>query len=498
MPSGSAIHGDCNATMHQIAPATPSESRERKASSAGKPTIMTEMQPGRTCLAVILAAGEGTRMKSQRPKVLHEMAGRSLLGHALAAVAAAGADAVAVVIGPDRPDVAAEVEALLPSARVFVQAERRGTAHAVLAARAALVGGYDDVLVAFADTPLIRPETFLSLRAALADGAPVVALGFEADDPTGYGRLVMRDGVLEAIVEHKDASAAERAIRFCNAGLMALDGRHALAILDSIGSSNAQNEFYLTDAPALARARGLKVVALSAPESEVQGVNDRAQLAAAEAEFQRRKRLAVMKEGATLIAPETVFFSHDTKIGSDVLIEPNVVFGPGVSIADGAVIHAFSHLEGAEVGPQASVGPYGRLRPGSKLARKAKVGNFVEIKAADIGEGAKVSHLTYIGDASVGAEANIGAGTITCNYDGFFKYKTTIGAGAFVGSNSSLVAPVTIGDGAYVGSGSVITTDVPPDGLAVARGRQVGRDGWAKAFRERAKARKLSATKSTD
>ncbi|GAU84792.1 N-acetylglucosamine-1-phosphate uridyltransferase [Bosea sp. BIWAKO-01] len=459
---------------------------------------MTEMQPGRTCLAVILAAGEGTRMKSQRPKVLHEMAGRSLLGHALAAVAAAGADAVAVVIGPDRPDVAAEVEALLPSARVFVQAERRGTAHAVLAARAALAEGYDDVLVAFADTPLVRPETFLSLRAGLADGAPVVALGFEAADPTGYGRFVMRDGVLEAIVEHKDASAAERTIQFCNAGLMALDGRHALAILDSIGNSNAQNEFYLTDAPALARAKGLKVVALSAPESEVQGVNDRAQLAAAEAEFQRRKRLAVMKEGATLIAPETVFFSYDTTIGSDVLIEPNVVFGPGVSVADGAVIHAFSHLEGAEVGPQASVGPYGRLRPGAKLARKAKVGNFVEIKAADIGEGAKVSHLTYIGDASVGAEANIGAGTITCNYDGFFKYKTTIGAGAFVGSNSSLVAPVTIGDGAYVGSGSVITSDVPPDGLAIARGRQVGRDGWAKVFREKAKVRKLSAAKNTD
>lgn len=437
-------------------------------------------------------------MKSQRPKVLHEIAGRSLLGHALATVAAAGADAVAVVIGPNRDDVAAEVAALLPSAQVFVQTERRGTAHAVLAAREALARGYDDVLIAFADTPLVRPQTFLALRAALAAGAPVAALGFEAADPTGYGRFVTRDGVLEAIVEHKDAGEAQRAIRFCNAGLMALDGRNALGLLDAIGSDNAQNEFYLTDAVAVAWSKGLGAVALEAPEAEVQGVNDRAQLAAAEAEFQRRKRLAVMRDGATLIAPETVFFSHDTRIGRDVVIEPYVVFGPGVAIADGAVIHAFSHLEGAEVGPEATLGPYGRLRPGARLARKAKVGNFVEIKAADIGEGAKVSHLTYIGDASVGAEANIGAGTITCNYDGFFKYRTVIGAGAFVGSNSSLVAPVTIGEGAYVGSGSVITSDVPADGLAIARGRQVEREGWAKTFRESAKAKKLSATKSKD
>jgi bifunctional UDP-N-acetylglucosamine pyrophosphorylase/glucosamine-1-phosphate N-acetyltransferase len=459
---------------------------------------MTEMQSGRSCLAVILAAGEGTRMKSQRPKVLHEVAGRSLLGHAIATVTAAGADAVAVVIGPDRPDVAAEVAARLPSARVFVQTERRGTAHAVLAAREALLDGYDDVLVAFADTPLVRPETFQAMRSALAAGAPVAVLGFEAADPTGYGRLVSRDGVLEAIVEHEDASEADRAIRLCNAGLMALEGRHALAILDAIGNAGAQGEYYLTDAVAVARAQGLKAVALDAPESEVQGVNDRVQLAAAEAEFQRRRRIAVMRDGATLIAPETVFFSHDTIIGRDVLIEPNVVFGAGVSVADGAVIHAFSHLEGAEVGPQASVGPYGRLRPGAKLARKAKVGNFVEVKAAEIGEGAKVSHLTYIGDASVGAQANIGAGTITCNYDGFFKYRTTIGAGAFVGSNSSLVAPVTIGEGAYVGSGSVVTRDVPADGLAIARGRQVEREGWAKTFRESAMARKQNTAKSKD
>jgi bifunctional UDP-N-acetylglucosamine pyrophosphorylase/glucosamine-1-phosphate N-acetyltransferase len=322
-----------------------------------------------------------------------------------------------------------------------------------------------------------------------------VALGFEARDPTGYGRLVIRDGALEGIVEHKDATPEERAITLCNAGLMALDGRKALALLDAIGNANAQSEFYLTDAVAVARSRGLATAALEAPESEVQGVNDRIQLASAEAEFQRRKRLAIMAEGATLTAPDTVFFSHDTRIGRDVLIEPHVVFGPGVSVADGAVVHAFSHLEGAEVGPAATVGPYGRLRPGAKLAEKAKIGNFVEIKSAEIGAGAKISHLTYIGDATVGADANIGAGTITCNYDGFFKYRTTIGAGAFVGSNSSLVAPITIGAGAFVGSGSVVTEDVAPNSLAVARGRQVAKEGWAQSFREASLARKATPKK---
>lgn len=434
-------------------------------------------------------------MKSERPKVLHEVGGRSLLAHALASLSEAGADAVVVVVGPERPEVAREAQALLPAVQIAIQAERRGTAHAALAARAALAAGYDDVIVAFADTPLVRPETFTALRAALAEGAAVVALGFEARDPTGYGRLVIRNGALEGIVEHKDATPDERAITLCNAGLMALDGRKALALLEGIGNANAQSEYYLTDAVAVARARGLATGALEAPESEVQGINDRIQLASAEAEFQRRKRLAVMAGGATLTAPETVFFSHDTRIGRDVLIEPHVVFGPGVSVADGAVIHAFSHLEGAEVGRAATVGPYGRLRPGAKLAEKAKVGNFVEIKSAEIGAGAKVSHLTYIGDATVGAGANIGAGTITCNYDGFFKYRTTIGAGAFVGSNSSLVAPITIGAGAFVGSGSVVTKDVAPDSLAVARGRQVAKEGWATTFREASLARKAAAKK---
>lgn len=456
---------------------------------------MTEMQPARSCLAILLAAGEGTRMRSDRPKVLHEVGGRSLLGHALAALATAGADKVVVVVGPGRADVAEAAQSLLPSAVIAVQSERRGTAHAALAAREALAEGYDDVIVAFADTPLVKPETFGALRAELAAGAGVVALGFEARDPTGYGRLLLRDGALEAIVEHKDATAEQRTVTFCNAGLMALDGRQALSLLESIGNANAQGEFYLPDAVALARGRGFVAKAIAAPESEVQGVNDRIQLAAAEAEFQRRKRRDVMAAGATLTAPETVFFSHDTTVGRDVMIEPHVVFGPGVRIADGAVIHAFSHLEGAEVGPKASVGPYARLRPGARLADKAKVGNFVEIKAAEIGAGAKVSHLTYIGDASVGAEANIGAGTITCNYDGFFKYRTTIGAGAFVGSNSSLVAPVTIGAGAIVGSGSVVTEDVAADALALGRGRQVAKEGWAKAFRDASLARKAAAKK---
>jgi bifunctional UDP-N-acetylglucosamine pyrophosphorylase/glucosamine-1-phosphate N-acetyltransferase len=453
---------------------------------------MTEMQSVPSCLAIVLAAGGGTRMKSRMPKVLHPVAGQSMLGHVLSSVAGGGADAVSVVISSEQPEVGEQALRLLPSALIATQHERRGTAHAVLAAGEALNAGYGEILVAFADTPLVRPETFAALRGALAGGAAVVVLGFEARDPTGYGRLVERDGKLEAIVEHKDATAEQREIRLCNAGLMALAGEHASAILEAIGDDNAQHEFYLTDAVAIARSRGLDAVVLKAPESEVQGINDRAQLASAEAEFQRRKRHAVMLEGATLIAPETVFFSFDTVVGRDVVIEPNVVFGPGVSIADGAVIHAFSHLEGARVGEGASVGPYGRLRPGTSLGEKAKVGNFVEVKAAEIGPGAKVNHLTYIGDAAVGAAANIGAGTVTCNYDGFVKSRTTIGANAFVGSNSSLVAPVTIGDGAFVGSGSVITSDVAPNALAIGRGRQVEKDGWATTFRKEAAARKAA------
>jgi bifunctional UDP-N-acetylglucosamine pyrophosphorylase / glucosamine-1-phosphate N-acetyltransferase len=441
----------------------------------------------RRCLTVVLAAGEGVRMRSRRPKVLHEIAGRSMLAHVLAAVEEAGADDVAVVIGPGREDVASEARALAPNATVFVQVERLGTAHAVLAAREAIARGYDDILVTYADIPLIRGETLAAMRAKLAADAGLVALGFAAADPTGYGRLIEKQGRLLAIREHKDASAEERAARLCNAGPVAFRGGDALAMLESVTPDNAQKEFYLTDLVEIANRRGLVAETCEAAEDEVMGVNDRVQLAAAEASMQTRLRRRAMAEGATLIAPATVFLSFDTKIGRDVLIEPHVVLGRGVKLEDGAVVHAFSHLEGARVAGEASVGPYARLRPGADIGPKAKVGNFVEIKKATIEKGAKVSHLSYIGDARVGPEANIGAGTITCNYDGFSKAKTDIGAGAFIGSNSSLVAPVTIGDGAYVGSGSVVTKDVEAEALAVARGRQQTLPGWAKAFRARHK-----------
>jgi bifunctional UDP-N-acetylglucosamine pyrophosphorylase/glucosamine-1-phosphate N-acetyltransferase len=444
---------------------------------------------GRTCLGIVLAAGEGVRMRSATPKALHEVAGRAMLAHALAALRAAGASALAVVVGPDRDDVAAAARAFAPESEIFVQRERRGTAHATLAAGAAIARGFDDVLVVYADAPLLTSASLLSLRRALADGAGLAALGFEASDPAGYGRMIERDGALIAIREQKDASAAERAIRRCNAGPMAIAGAQALAMLEAVGSDNAQKEFYLTDLVEIAARRGLRAQVRLAPEEEAMGVNDRVQLAAAEAAMQRRLRSQAMLEGATLIAPETVFLSIDAAIGRDVTIEPHVVIGKGVKIDDGALIHAFSHLEGAHVAGGASIGPYARLRPGADIAAKAKVGNFVEIKAATIEAGAKVNHLSYIGDARVGAGANIGAGTITCNYDGFGKYRTDIGAGAFIGSNSALVAPIKIGDGAYVGSGSVVTEDVAADALAVARGRQANKPGWAKRFRERMRRR---------
>jgi len=441
----------------------------------------------RSCLSIILAAGEGVRMRSNRPKVMHEIGGRSLLAHALDAVRGAGPGDVAVVIGLGRDDVAAEALRVSPGAFIFVQRERSGTAHAALAAREAIARGYDDILITYADAPLIRCETLAAMRAALANGADLIALGFAAADPTGYGRLIERDGRLAAIREHKDANAEEKSAPLCNAGPVCFAGRQALSLLDAVTSDNAQKEYYLTDIVEIANRRGLVARALIADEGEVMGVNDRAQLAAAEAALQTRLRRTAMAGGATLIAPETVFLSFDTAIGRDVLIQPHVVIGRGVTIEDGAVIHAFSHLEGARIAGGASVGPFARLRPGAEVAARARVGNFVEVKQASIEEGAKVNHLSYIGDAKVGAGANIGAGTITCNYDGFSKYRTDIGAGAFIGSNSALVAPVTIGDGAYVGSGSVITKDVEPDALAVARGRQETRAGWAKSFRARKK-----------
>lgn len=440
---------------------------------------------GRTCLAVVLAAGESTRMRSGRPKVLHKLAGRTMLAHVLDSLVKAGAGQIAVVAGPNHDAVIAEAKAIAPGAEIAVQTERLGTAHAVLAARGAIARGYDDILIVFADTPLVRPPTFGAMRKALSEGQNAVAvLGFEAKEPAGYGRLILEDGSLKAIREDKDASQSEREIKTCNAGLMALDGRHALSLLEAIGNSNSKNEYYLTDAVAAARARHLPVAAVFAGEDEVMGVNDRVQLAAAERVLQARLRAEAMRGGATLIDPDSVTLSFDTRLGQDAVVEPYVVFGPGVSVGEGTVIRSFSYLEGATIGQNALIGPFARLRPGALLARDVHIGNFVEVKASEVGSGAKINHLSYIGDASVGAKANIGAGTITCNYDGHGKYRTEIGEHAFIGSNSALVAPVAIGTGAYVGSGSVITQDVAPDALALARARQVEKPGWAKSFRE--------------
>jgi bifunctional UDP-N-acetylglucosamine pyrophosphorylase/glucosamine-1-phosphate N-acetyltransferase len=423
-------------------------------------------------------------MRSSLPKVLHQVGHRTLVGHVLTAAMKAGGAGIAVVVGPGRDDVAHEAKAVAAGASVFEQRDRLGTAHAVLAAREAIAKGADDILVMFADTPLVRPETLTRLRAAIAVGAAVTALGFRPKDPTGYGRMVMKGDELIAIVEDKDATAEQRKITLCNGGLMALAGASALKILERIGNDNAKGEYYLTDAVAIARELGLKATVIETDEDDVRGINTKAQLAEAEAVLQQRLRAAAMEAGVTLIAPETVFLSSDTMFGKDVTVEPNVVFGPGVTVEDGATIRSFSHLEGAVVGKGARVGPYARLRPGAKLGQDVHIGNFVEVKAATLEDGAKANHLAYIGDARVGAKANIGAGTITCNYDGVNKHLTDIGAGAFIGTNSSLVAPVKIGDGAYIGSGSVVTRDVPADALAIARGQQVNKEGGAARLRE--------------
>ena len=423
-------------------------------------------------------------MRSSLPKVLHPIAGQPLLAHVLdAAPHGTGADLV-VVIGPDHKAVADEVKRSRPDAATFVQAERLGTAHAVLAARAAIARGADDLLVAFGDTPLITAETFARLRAPLAEGAALAVLGFRAADPTGYGRLLLDGSKLVAIREQADASEAERAITLCNAGVMAMDGRRALSILDKIGNANSKGEFYLVDAVAIAREQGLEAVVIETSEDEVRGINTKAQLAEAEVVMQTRLRRAAMDAGVTLIAPETVYLAADTSFGKDVTIEPFVVIGPGVSIGDGAIVHSFSHIVQSTLGRNSLLGPFARLRPGTSLGEGAKIGNFVEAKAAVLEPGVKVNHLSYIGDAHVGANANIGAGTITCNYDGFNKHKTTIGEGAFIGTNTSLVAPINIGARAYIGSGSVITRDVPDDALALERSPQTTREGAAARFRK--------------
>jgi bifunctional UDP-N-acetylglucosamine pyrophosphorylase/glucosamine-1-phosphate N-acetyltransferase len=437
----------------------------------------------RTCLAIVLAAGEGTRMRSARPKVLHAVAGESMLAHVLAAVRQAGGSAVAVVVGPDAGAVSAEAAKNAPGADIFVQKERRGTAHAVLAAEDALARSTDDILVIFGDTPLIRPDTLRQMRDALANGAAIAVLGFRPKDPTGYGRLVLAGNELVAIREELDATPAERAIDLCNGGLMAFAGKSAMTILKRIGNDNRKGEFYLTDAIAIARDMKLRAVVIETEEDDVRGINTKAQLAETEAALQQRLRKAAMDAGVTLVAPETVFLAADTKFGRDVTVEPYVVFGLGVTVEDNAVIRSFSHLDHAHVGKGALVGPYARLRPGAKLGADVHIGNFVEVKESVIEDGAKANHLAYIGDARLGAGSNFGAGAIVCNYDGATKHRTDIGKGAFIGSNSALVAPVSIGDGAYVATGSVITQNVPADGLAIARERQVVKEGGASRIR---------------
>ncbi len=422
-------------------------------------------------------------MRTSVPKVLHPVAGESLLAHVLAAAPHGDGARVAVVVGPGHEAVEKEARRLRPDADIFVQRDRLGTAHAVLAARQAIARGADDLLVAFGDTPLITAETFARLRAALAEGAALAVLGFRAADPTGYGRLLLDGSKLVAIREQADASEAERAITLCNAGVMAMDGRRALGILDRIGNANSKGEYYLVDAVAIAREQGLDAVVIETSEDEVRGINTKAQLAEAEAVMQTRLRRAAMDAGVTLIAPETVYLAADTTFGKDVTIEPFVVIGPGVSIGDGAVVHSFSHIVQSKLGRNSLLGPFARLRPGTSLGDGAKIGNFVEAKAAVLEPGVKVNHLSYIGDAHVGANTNIGAGTITCNYDGFNKHKTNIGEGAFIGTNTSLVAPINIGARAYIGSGSVITRDVPDDALALERSPQTTREGAAARFR---------------
>ncbi len=445
---------------------------------------MTASPQPRSLTIVVLAAGKGTRMKSARAKVLHQVGGRSMLGHVLALTECVRADHVAVVIGPGMDEVRAEVARLAPSATVFVQAEQRGTADAVLAARDALKAASGDCLVLYADTPLIDAGTIERLRAELALGAGLAVLGFHAADPTGYGRLLTdADGRLADIREEKDATSAERSVTLCNSGVMAFALADTVGVLERIGNANAKGEFYLTDAVAIARADGAQTAVVVCLETEVLGVNARDQLAVAERLFQNKARARAMADGATLIAPETVHFSFDTRTGRDVVIEPNVMFGPGVTIGDNVVIRANCHVTGATLADGVEIGPFARLRPGADLGPDVHIGNFVEIKNARLERGVKAGHLAYIGDARVGEGANIGAGTILCNYDGFRKHHTEIGAGAFIGSNSSLVAPVKIGAGSYIGSGSVITKDVAAGSLALERSPQEERLGWAEKFK---------------
>ena len=443
--------------------------------------------------AIILAAGMGTRMKSDLHKVLHPIAGRPMLLHLIDNVQTLDASRIVVVAGARREQVEAAVTPL--GVEVAIQAEQLGTGHAVQQAETALNGFEGDVLILYGDVPLVSTATMARMIERLhGEGDPsVVVLGFRPADAAAYGRVIAdKDGRIAKIVEYKDASADERAVTLCNSGLMAVRSADLFRLLAQVTNDNAAGEYYLTDLAELAVKDGRGAVVVETAADEVAGVNSRAELAAVDASWQAMRRVQAMAEGATLVDPATVWFSFDTKVGRDVLIEPNVFFGPGVAVADGATIRGFSHIEGATIGSGAEVGPYARLRPGAVLGEKSKVGNFVEVKKAVLGKGAKANHLTYLGDAEIGAGANIGAGTITCNYDGFFKYKTVIGEGAFVGSNSALVAPVTIGAGAIVGAGSTVTKDVEPDALRLVRPDQQSKPGWAKRFREMMTAKKAT------
>ena len=451
--------------------------------------------PKRSCLAIILAAGEGTRMKSATPKVLHRIAGLPMLGHVLKAAEASGANDIAVVVGPGMEAVDAFLAKAAPHADIFVQSERLGTGHAVLAARKAINRGPDDVIVLFGDTPLVTGRTLRRLRAALARGADVAVLGFRPPDPAGYGRLIMQGRQLVAIREERDASSEEKTIGLCNAGVMAFRGEGLTRLLGRIGRDNAKGEYYMTDAVEIAAAARRKVAVAEAEPQEVAGVNSRAQLAHVEGLWQRHAREAAMAAGVTMVAPSTVWLSHDTRLGRDVTLEPNVFFGPGVTVADDVVIRANCHIEGATIAGGATIGPFARLRPGTDIGENVHIGDFVEVKSARLDAGAKANHLAYIGDAHVGAKTNIGAGTITANYDGFDKFRTEIGAGVSIGSNVVLIAPVKIGDGASVAGGSVITRDVPADALAIARGQQVEKPDWARKFREKKLQSRAAAAK---
>lgn len=438
---------------------------------------------------VILAAGKGTRMNSDQPKVLHQIAGAPMLVHAMRAGAALEPDHTIVIAGHGFEDVAKAVSDYDADAQVILQEDQNGTAHAVNMAKEALVDFDGEVLVLYGDTPFIRTETLEKMLAARQDH-DVVVLGFEASDPGRYGRLVVAENTLERIVEFADASHEEKSITLCNSGVVSASSSVLFDLLDAVKNNNGQGEYYLTDIIGIAREKGLTATAVTCDEAETLGVNSRVQLAEAETAFQARTRIEMMENGVTLQQPETVMFAYDTVVGRDTVIEPNVFFGPDVTIESGAHIRAFSHIEGAHVSRGGIIGPYARLRPGAELAEDVRVGNFVEVKNAQVDAGAKINHLSYIGDATIGAQSNIGAGTITCNYDGVMKHHTTIGANAFIGSNTMLVAPVKIGDEAMTGSGSVITKDVEDGALALARAPQVAKPGMARKLFELLKSKK--------